>query len=108
MDYGTENRTFLLDTIVPLLENYSVLAYIAGHDHNLQYARPNKVSYFVSGAGSRLRDGLVFPSKQKSFFLMMNGFLACSINREGILKVAAIDMTGKMIDNAIAIPFGRR
>lgn len=40
------------------LEQHGVKAYIAGHEHDVQHLRPEgtSVNYFVSGAGSALRD----------------------------------------------------
>ncbi|KAI6230399.1 Tartrate-resistant acid phosphatase type 5 [Aphelenchoides fujianensis] len=49
----------LEDRLDPLLRKYHVTAYIAGHDHSLQYFRDEsggkgpKMHYLVSGAGSR-------------------------------------------------------
>jgi len=105
-DYGTENRTLLETRVTSLLEKHNVLAYFAGHDHNLQYARPRKDStaYFVSGAGSRLRDGFIKARQDDAHFLhVVHGFLACSIVGQGMLRVAAVDMYGKMVD-FVAVP----
>ncbi|VDN06150.1 unnamed protein product [Thelazia callipaeda] len=55
----------LIQKLKPLLEKYSVTAYVAGHDHSLQhivtehtesslnYAREIPLHYIVSGAASR-------------------------------------------------------
>jgi len=105
MDYGSENRKFLETRVVALLEKYEVLAYFAGHDHNLQFAQPRlrSTSYFVSGAGSRLRDGPVKTAVNEfHFYYVVHGFLACTIDDEQ-LTVAAVDMYGKLL-NHIVVP----
>jgi 3',5'-cyclic AMP phosphodiesterase CpdA len=101
LDYGTENRTFLTERVVPLLEKYRTLAVFGGHDHNLQYSRPRKdsTSYFVSGAGSRLRDGsFSAKSSDEHFYHVVHGFMACSIRRDDSLRVLGIDMYGNIVD----------
>ena len=46
----------LVARLKPLLEKYGVQAYLAGHEHDLQYLRDaGPVHYFVSGAGSEVR-----------------------------------------------------
>lgn len=44
----------LVDRLKPLLEKFSVTAYISGHDHNLQHLKePNlSVEYFVIGCAA--------------------------------------------------------
>lgn len=45
----------LIDYLEPLLEKYHVTAYIAGHDHCMDYIDPGRgVVYPLNGAGSRL------------------------------------------------------
>lgn len=52
----------LLAMLKPLMDKYHVQAYICGHDHNLQHNRPtgSYTDYFVSGAGSEVKDGNTF------------------------------------------------
>jgi len=105
MNYGSENRTFLETRVVSLIERYHALAYFAGHDHNLQFAQPRvgSTSYFVSGAGSRLRDGAVnAPRNDLHFYHVVHGFLACVIDGD-TLRVAAVDMYGKLM-NFVSVP----
>ena len=105
MYYGTEDRSFLESRVVDLLERYHVLAYFAGHDHNLQFAQPRfqSTSYFVSGAGSRLRDGQINASpKDVHFYTVVHGFLACTILGDE-MRVVSVDMYGKMM-NAVVVP----
>ena len=46
-----------MDSVVSLFEASRVRVCFSGHEHNFQHSRHNGVDYFVSGAGSKLRDG---------------------------------------------------
>ena len=85
----------LRDILEPILERHNVHAYIAGHEHDLQYNQPknSKVAHFVSGGGSEARF-----VKQREFTRYAEatpGFLSISINGE-TLSVSAINHLGEV------------
>jgi hypothetical protein len=47
----------MLETLVPLFERGGVRLVLAGHEHNFQLSEANDISYVVSGAGGKLREG---------------------------------------------------
>ncbi len=80
----------LRDILEPIMERHNVQAYIAGHEHDLQYNQPenSNIAHFVSGGGSEARF-----VKQREFTRYAEatpGFLSVSINGE-TLKVSAIN-----------------
>jgi hypothetical protein len=46
----------MVDRLVPLLRRAGVRAAFAGHEHNFQLSEADGVSYFLSGAGGKLRE----------------------------------------------------
>jgi len=103
--HNGENRTFLQARLAPLLEQYNVTAYFSGHDHNLQMVqlKDAATAHFVSGAGSKISPGFSqpdTPSQAVQYYYMKHGFLACTIY-ESELRVAVVDMGGKMLNNVV-------
>ncbi|MDN3376914.1 MULTISPECIES: metallophosphoesterase [unclassified Pseudoalteromonas] len=85
----------LRDILEPIMERHNVQAYIAGHEHDLQYNQPenSNIAHFVSGGGSEARF-----VKQREFTRYAEatpGFLSVSINGE-TLKVSAINHLGEV------------
>ena len=108
------DNPLLIDTLVPLFERYGVQAYLAGHDHNLQHHRPegSTVDYFVSGAGSLLREVVETPNTL--FALKVAGFMAFSMTRD-VMEVHAYDEDTNLVYTAdvprrrgerLPLPFG--
>ena len=69
-DHGSTPE--LVRLVQPLLERYSVKAYLNGHDHNLQHIVVNGIHYLTSGAGSKPRPtgkitGTLFSSSEPGF-----------------------------------------
>ena len=95
----------LVERLVPIYERHGVQAYFAGHDHNLQHHRPDgsTVDYFVSGAGSLLRDVIETPNTL--FALRAAGFMAVSITGP-IMEVRAFDEDGQLVYRS-NVPFRR-
>ncbi len=84
--------------LIPLLEKYGVQMYFCGHDHDLQYQKPegSKVDYIVSGAGSETRDMGI--DKNTIFAKDISGYVAVSLtNNKAILYF--IDYKGNVIYN---------
>jgi len=78
----------------PLFEKYGVQMYICGHDHDIQFLKENKVNYFVSGAGSELRE--TNSIDQTLFFASVNAFLSAKIySDKALLKFITVDGTVK-------------
>ncbi len=87
------NSKDLIEKLEPLLEKYKVDMYLAGHDHDMQYLKKegSSVNYFVSGAGSKLRE--TGPMEYTKFCKSINGFLGVSVSGENI-KASFVDYTG--------------
>jgi tartrate-resistant acid phosphatase type 5 len=79
-----------------LFETYKVDAYICGHEHQLEYIKPEgRTHHFISGAGSEARD--VKGSLPESVFKASDhGFMSFSITAKRI-KVAIINWEGKIL-----------
>ncbi|MEM6288082.1 MAG: tartrate-resistant acid phosphatase type 5 family protein [Bacteroidota bacterium] len=104
----------LIERLVPIFERYGVQAHFAGHDHNLQHHRPegSPVDYFVSGAGSLLREVIQTPNTL--FAVKEAGFMAASMTRD-LMIVKAFDEDGDLLYRAevprrrgerLPLPFG--
>lgn len=86
----------LQSDVQPLLEQFGVDNYIAGHDHTLQHLQQNKVNYYVSGAGSK--QGTYTAIDQNIFGIVTNGFMVHTIDGDQMV-VSIRDETGKEIYN---------
>lgn len=75
----------LIEILAPLFEKYKVQAYVCGHDHNLQHIHPEKsyVDYFVSGAGSEVKDNPNFT--KSNFAASVPGFADISIKGDSLI-----------------------
>jgi len=104
MSYGShchdnDNDCKDMGWIIPLLEKYKVMAYMSGHEHDMQYfespdsaedGSAHPVSYVISGAGSDVRRGEFDDIKDKArprgtqLLMADQGFVAAVV-REGKL-----------------------
>jgi tartrate-resistant acid phosphatase type 5 len=50
------NTASMVEELVPLFRRAGVRAAFAGHEHNFQLSRADGISYFLSGAGGKLRE----------------------------------------------------
>jgi tartrate-resistant acid phosphatase type 5 len=87
----------LMRVVQPLLDRYSVKAYLNGHDHNLQHIIVNGIHYLTSGAGSKPRStgkiaGTLFSSSKP-------GFLRASLSPTA-MDIAFIDASGESLHTA--------
>lgn len=74
----------------PLFEKYGVNMYICGHDHDIQYLKDKNVNYFVSGAGSVLRETKVI--EQTVFSQSINAFLSVKVTHDkALLKFVTVN-----------------
>jgi tartrate-resistant acid phosphatase type 5 len=80
----------------PIFDQYQVDLYICGHDHNLQYIKPQGwTHYFVSGAGSETTPVILHPEGGK-YAMSENGFMAFSLTKEELL-VQVVRYTGQIL-----------
>jgi tartrate-resistant acid phosphatase type 5 len=84
----------------PIFEKYKVDAYFSGHEHNLQYIKPEGYThYFVSGAGSETTPVIVH-SEGGIFAKAENGFMNISVG-ENKMEVNVISYTGQLLYSKI-------
>lgn len=88
------NSTILLEYVLPIFEKYNVNAYLAGHDHDMEYLKDptSNVYHFVSGGGSELRD--ISRTEYTVFGKSTNGFLGVKIT-DSQIRVRLINVKGK-------------
>lgn len=83
-------------TMEPVLKQFAVNAYICGHEHQLEYIKPEgNTHHFISGAGSEARDvkGNLPESKFKA---SDHGFMLFSVT-SAKLKFQVINWEGKIL-----------
>jgi hypothetical protein len=80
--YG--DQPFMMKTIKPLLDKYSVHLYLSGHDHDLQLIKADNDSFYqlISGAGGGARE--TGYGKNTLFAHTNGGFVSCSISNKNI------------------------
>lgn len=88
----------ILNSFGPLLEQYKVDAYIAGHEHDLQYTKPQGLHthFFVSGAGSEARPGTKPHPNGGRFGLSDHGFMSFSFTPNAF-RMQVINWQGKIL-----------
>lgn len=90
------NTPELIEQLKPILEKHGVQAYFCGHDHDLQHQKPegSAIDYFVSGAGSDVRDtGRMAITR---FAEAVQGFATVSLTTDTMM-VCFVDYQGKPI-----------
>jgi 3',5'-cyclic AMP phosphodiesterase CpdA len=86
--------TELKNLLKPIFQKYRVNAYICGHEHSLQYIKPDGfTNYFISGAGSETTPAIVHP-EGGVFSKSENGFMDFTITRDQ-LRVHVIGYMGE-------------
>ncbi|HDZ03918.1 hypothetical protein LCGC14_0199080 [marine sediment metagenome] len=84
------------NALSPILKRHSADVYFAGHEHDMQYIKPDgKTHHFISGAGSEVRTTGMIPNISK-FAASVQGFMAISITKEKML-VQVINYKGNVI-----------
>jgi tartrate-resistant acid phosphatase type 5 len=88
--YGSKND--MIAAFQPIFEKYKVDAYFAGHEHDLQYQKPDNVytNHIISGAGSETRP-IKTRLKTTRFAEAVPGFMSVSLNRKSLLLQAITD-----------------
>lgn len=80
----------------PILNRHNVDIYFAGHEHDLQYIKPEgKTHHFISGAGSEVRKTGLIEGMSK-FAASIQGFMAVTITKTKML-IQVIDYKGNII-----------
>jgi tartrate-resistant acid phosphatase type 5 len=104
--YTGGKRMFSLDTwqlnkaLKSIFDKYKVDAYICGHEHNLQYIKPEGAThYFVTGAGSETTPAILYPGIGK-FAQSINGFMLFSVEPKQ-MQVQIIDLNGNVLDKEV-------
>ncbi len=83
------------EVLEPILKKHNVNVYFCGHEHDLQYIKPEgKTSYVISGAGSALRETGYLPTTK--FAASTQGFCAVSVSGNNLL-LQMIDYKGNVI-----------
>lgn len=86
----------LKNLLKPIFDKYKVDLYICGHEHSLQYIRPNgNTHYFISGAGSETTSTILHPDGGK-YAISENGFIAFSMSPK-ILTAQFISYNGEVL-----------
>ncbi|SOE20792.1 3',5'-cyclic AMP phosphodiesterase CpdA [Spirosomataceae bacterium TFI 002] len=90
-----EDENFVRNHMLPVLKQFNVDFYLAGHEHDLQYIKPaGKTHHIVSGAGSEVRptgklESTVFAESRQ-------GFAYISL-KKNIAHLSFIDYKGKLL-----------
>ena len=86
---------YMVSEFEPLFSKYQIAAYICGHDHNMQVAEKNGVTYAVlGGGGATLYD--VERGTLSKFALKSHGFGVLRVTRKQ-LSIECRDTTGKVL-----------
>jgi tartrate-resistant acid phosphatase type 5 len=91
-DHGDQPE--LIESVLPLLQEYKVQAYFNGHDHDLQHLMAGEVNLFDSGAGSQFRKPK--NTEHTKFAAGASGFTAVSLQPDK-MDVRMIDNHGKLL-----------
>lgn len=84
------------NSLGPILKRSNADVYFAGHEHDLQYIKPEgKTHHFISGAGSAIRKTGMIEGISK-FAASVQGFMAVSITKQKML-VQVINYKGNII-----------
>ena len=95
--YTLEERIPMWDQVQPRLEKLEVDAYFSGHEHDFQHTRVGKINYFVSGAGSKVRQGKKIKNPNTLFLKQgVLGFILVSLS-ETQMQVQYIDCQGSVL-----------
>jgi hypothetical protein len=89
-------------SFTPLFEKYKVNAFIAGHEHHLEYDKPEGLThYFISGAGSATTPAEKLSGIGK-FTARDHGFISFSVT-ENKMIVQFINYLGKIVYRTVIV-----
>lgn len=92
----TEDKMWVRTHVEPLLTKHNVHIYFAGHEHDLQHIKSEKLPthHIISGAGSEVRKtGMM---EHSVFAEAIQGFVASSITKDSIYN-QYVDLDGRVI-----------
>ncbi len=96
-DEDTERMRIFLE---PLFSRYNVDLYLCGHEHHLEYTKPEgKTHYIISGAASEARPASLNPAGGK-FIAAEQGFATLSVAANQVL-VQFINYQGKILNSSV-------
>jgi Calcineurin-like phosphoesterase len=104
---GYTSNPAVVSRWVPLFERFGVTLVLAGHDHNYQrFAAKKGVTYVVHGGGGQELYSLRscpagYP--KRAFARRGHGFLDITV-RPGLLRLKAVNLSGKVIDRHVINP----
>lgn len=82
---NSDDTKRMKDFLEPIFKKYKVDVYIAGHEHHLEYIKPEGTThYIISGAASEARPVSMYPEIGK-FAAATQGFVTCSISGNQLL-----------------------
>jgi tartrate-resistant acid phosphatase type 5 len=91
------NQPEIIQYVLPILEKHHVQAYFAGHDHDLEHLKLDRLHLIVSGAGSEHRP--VKNPTTNAFSRACSGFVMASVG-ENSMKVRFFDGEGHHLYSA--------
>jgi len=94
-DHG--NIPEMLERVYPLLNEYNVDLYIAGHDHVMEHLKDGNVNYYVCGSGCKLGTMQTRPA-QLLYGEAKLGFCGFEIGRD-ISRIKIITDDGTVVDD---------
>ena len=98
----SEDTHRMKEYLEPIFNKYKVDVYIAGHEHHLEYIKPNgPTHYIISGAASEARPVSLFPVFGQ-FAAGVQGFATFSVNKDKLV-VQFIDYKGIIINETVII-----
>jgi tartrate-resistant acid phosphatase type 5 len=89
---------YLVEHVLPLLQQYKVQAYFFGHDHDLQHLQAGAVNLFCSGGGSKSR-AKINDTPRTKFGKGCSGFTALALQNDR-MDVRMIDDHGQLLYTA--------
>lgn len=85
----------------PLLVRYGVTAVFSGHDHMYERITPQQgITYFVAGAGGKLRKGYARSENSAAAFDSDQSFMLVEIAGEE-MSFRAVSRTGRVVDSGV-------
>jgi hypothetical protein len=83
------------NALLPIFQKHKVDVYFAGHEHDLQYQKPDGIThYFVSGAGSEKRP-VTSDSMMTKFALSDHGFMNVQLKKD-TMSLQVINYLGQL------------
>ena len=82
--------------VLPILLKHKVPVYFAGHDHDLEHLKTDRIDFFVSGGGSEHRPLVMNSGAEVKFGRGISGFAMASV-RANDMQVRFIDNLGNLL-----------